>query len=326
MVKVRWFHRSEELSDVISKTQPHELIITSHFQVVNAECIDGLATILTPKHYNQCLAFVTQDFSDGIFMCSRQIKNNKVSSFPFCKLRGYYTQIIFSVLNPLIDPNKNNQELSSKEEEEEGFQSFKGVVTVSDNEVEKRRSFNVGEEVEILSHDSGLRGCWFRCKILKISEKGMKVLYMDVENVDGPGNLEEWVVAYRVASPDKLGMRWLGRDVIRPCPTKESLNDGFKIGEAVDAWWCDGWWEGVVVGTNIHGNNDFHVYFPGENRLKCFEKMNLRSSKEWVDRRWVEIKSKPDVVSFVKSNLKIQRWSGLGGASGSSSGSKMGGK
>ncbi|CAH1429890.1 unnamed protein product [Lactuca virosa] len=346
MVKVRWFHRSEELSELISNPQPHELIITSHCQILSAECIDGLATILTPKHYNQCLAFVTQDFSDGIYMCSKQIKNDKISSFPFSKLRGYYTQIIFSVLNLPIGPNKNNQETSSKREEEqeqeqeqeeeeekgkekgkgkekeEGVQSFKRGVTIVDNEVEKTQPFRVGEEIEVLSNDSGIRGCWFRCKILKISEKGLKVLYMDVEDAVGLGNLEEWVLAYKIAAADKMGMRWLGRNSIRPaCPIMESSDDGFKIGSAVDAWWCDGWWEGVVIGINIRGKNDFQVYFPGENRLHYFEKTNLRASKEWVDNKWIEIKPKPDVVSFLTSNMKLQKKSSLGGPSGSGSGS-----
>lgn len=59
----------------------------------------------------------------------------------------------------------------------------------------------------------------------------------------------------------------------------------------------------------------------GENRLHYFEKMNLRASKEWVDNKWIEIKPKPDIVSFLTSNLKLQKKSSLGGPSGSGSGS-----
>lgn len=360
MVKVRWFHRTEEVSGLISEPRPHEVVITPHFQVVSAECIDGLATVLTPKHYEHCLALLSEDFSDGIYMCSRQIKKNKITPFPLSKLRGYSNQTIFSILDLPIGPNKLKQQISSREEKQEAvacqgtkeIESSRGVLTitnrVSDNQVEKTTlqptdpklkinklsskglagnhevpCFSVGEEIEVLSNDSGIRGCWFRCKILQVSEKVLKVVYMDVEDVEGPGNLEEWVLAYRLAVPDKLGMRCLGRHTIRPFPAKNSSNDSFSIGAPVDAWWCDGWWEGVVVGTNIRGKNPFHVYFPGENRFQNFQEEKLRSSKDWVDNRWVEVNPKPDVLNFIPSNLKLQRCLTLGGSSGSGTGSGL---
>lgn len=64
-----------------------------------------------------------------------------------------------------------------------------------------------------------------------------------------------------MASPDKLGMRCPGRQTIRPRPPKNSGSCNFEVGMAVDAWWCDGWWEGVV--TRASGKNSLEVYFPG---------------------------------------------------------------
>ncbi|KAI3680440.1 hypothetical protein L6452_35211 [Arctium lappa] len=339
MVKVRWFHRTEEVSGLISEPRPNEVVITPHVQVVSAECIDGLATILTPKHYEHCLAVLSEDFSDGIYMCSRQIKKNRITPFPLSKLRGYSNQTIFCILDLPIDPNKLKQQISSREEKEEAVACqektqptepkseiklpSKGLAGTSEPHDEVP-SFSVGEEIEVLSNDSGLRGCWFRCKILQVSGKVLKVLHMDVEDVEGPGNLEEWVLAHRFAVPDKLGMRWLGRQTIRPFPPKNSSNASFSIGAPVDAWWCDGWWEGVVVGTNIRGKNPFHVYFPGENIFQNFEEGKLRTSKDWVDNRWAEVNPKPDVLNFipsnVKSNMKLQRCLTLGGSSGFGSG------
>ncbi|MFS7933952.1 putative BAH domain, Agenet-like domain, Agenet domain, plant type [Helianthus anomalus] len=279
MVKVRWFNSSEEVGGIPS----HEVMITPHVEVVSAECIGGLATVLTPKHYQQCLAVVSQDFSDGVYMCSRQIKNNKVSSFPLCKLRGYSNQTIFSILNPPVIPQiPSNEEIPSPFE-----QKLKGVD-------DGRCCFGAGEEIEVLSCDSGLRGCWHRCKILKAKKKHLKVVYVDVEHVDGPGNIEEWIAACRVADPDKLGMRYLGRHTIRPWAPSCS-NACYSIGDAVDAWWCNAWWEGVVVATPILAIDTFCVYFPGENRFEDCEKKNLRCSKDWVGNKWLEIQPKPNI-------------------------------
>ncbi|MCL7026708.1 hypothetical protein MKW94_025673, partial [Papaver nudicaule] len=70
----------------------------------------------------------------------------------------------------------------------------------------------------------------------------------------------EWVLASRVAVPDKLGFRLRGRGTVRPRPSTDISLGPIKVGASVDAWWHDGWWEGVVV----HNESDerVHVYFP----------------------------------------------------------------
>lgn len=63
-----------------------------------------------------------------------------------------------------------------------------------------------------------------------------------------------------MATPDKLGIRCLGRLTIRPCPPKDSEELTFEVGSPVDAWWSDGWWEGVVTGVEISGTDTVQVY------------------------------------------------------------------
>jgi hypothetical protein len=75
--------------------------------------------------------------------------------------------------------------------------------------------------------------------------------------------LQEWVPAPRVAAPDKLSMRCAGRLTVRPWPHQTSLGNSFEIGNAVDAWWCNGWWECVIIGFDISGSNNVKVYLPG---------------------------------------------------------------
>ena len=243
-VKVRWFHHKQEVMCVISGLDPHprEVFITPHVQVISAECVDGPATVLTPKHYEKCLDVVPQTLSSGIYLCCRQFKNNKIKPFTLAKLRGYADQAILSCLSCSLQPEEKHKSLELVDEEDEEF-AHRGPVkqggakknrscreqerletgfTVKDlalgNESTKCEpthsklklklprnstgvkfvepqtrypvSFKVHEKIEFLCQDSGVRGCWFRCKILQASQKRLKVQYADVEDVEGPGNLE----------------------------------------------------------------------------------------------------------------------------------------
>ncbi|KAL0443041.1 UNVERIFIED_CONTAM: hypothetical protein Slati_2026800 [Sesamum latifolium] len=160
----------------------------------------------------------------------------------------------------------------------------------------------VNENIELLSQDSGMKGCWFRCKILSSSQKRLKVQYYDITDVDGPEKLEEWVPATRVAAPDKLGMRCAGRLTVRPWPHWNSSDARFEVGAAVDAWWCDG--GGVfVIGCDTSTRSNLQVYFPGENKFLTIKRKDTRVSKDWIDNRWVDIRAKPDILSFLTSSL-----------------------
>jgi hypothetical protein len=58
-------------------------------------------------------------------------------------------------------------------------------------------------------------------------------------------------------------MRCSGRLTIRPSPPEDFTDCKLEVGAAVDAWWSDGWWEGVITRVDISGNDTLHVYFPG---------------------------------------------------------------
>ncbi|XP_062013644.1 uncharacterized protein LOC133730016 isoform X1 [Rosa rugosa] len=355
-VKVRWFHHSKEVEDVIPDLNPHprEVFITPHVQVISAECIDGPATVLTPKHYEKCLASVAHSSSSGVHMCFRQLKNHEVRPFSLAKLRGYSNQAILSSLHfPQVskkivkcdmlydkdeeepipgDPLRVNCKRNRSYEEHQGlapgYSSIRNLHTQSQlkncvptypklkiklsrkaigvETVESAPqcpvSFKVDEKIELLCQDSGIRGCWFRCKVLQTSQKLLKVQYDDVQDVDGSGNLEEWVPAFRVAAPDKLGMRCSGRLTIRPCHPSDSAMSSFEVGVPVDAWWSDGWWEGVVAGVDVSGTA-IQVYFPGEEKLLTFQRQDIRASREWVDNKWVHVKAKPDILLHISENV-----------------------
>ncbi|XP_043691026.1 uncharacterized protein LOC122641791 isoform X1 [Telopea speciosissima] len=354
-VKVRWFHHNEELKDVVPLPNPHpsEVFFTPNSQVISAECVDGPTTIVTPEHYEKCLAALPEASSVRIHLCFRQFRSNRIKPFDLSKLRGYFDQTILSRLDPipLAKHKLTCNSLTGVVEEEfsqggtvrqgakrtrscrgrQRFVSNRSVVTVSGpgNQIAPYQPahqnlkfrlsggmplsvrshapqaclttpFKVHEKIELLCQDSGIRGCWFRCTVLRASQKQLKVQYDDLQDADGCGNLEEWIPAFKLAASDKLNMRCSGRLRIRPFPHGYPTDIPFEIGAPVDAWWNDGWWEGVVTGVNCT-DDSLQVYFPGEDVFSTFQKRNLRSSRDWVGNRWVDIEAKPDILSIISA-------------------------
>lgn len=239
-VKVRWFHHNQEVKDLIPQLNPHprEVFITPHVQVISAECVDGPATVLTPKHYEKCMAIVAENSSSGVRMCFRQLKNHKLRPFALAKLRGYSNQAILASIdaNVVAKQKVKCSKLCGEDEAEfvhddhvrvgskrnrnsKGEQGLKNGSSGPGNHVTKCEPtypklklrlrkpmdinivgtesqlpvyFSVDERIELLCQDSGIRGCWFQCKIMQISQKLLKVQYDDVEDADGFGNLEVW--------------------------------------------------------------------------------------------------------------------------------------
>ncbi|XP_064940258.1 uncharacterized protein LOC135593872 isoform X1 [Musa acuminata AAA Group] len=158
-----------------------------------------------------------------------------------------------------------------------------------------------GCHVEVLSQDSGIRGCWFQCVIIRRHQDKVKVRYLDVQDPDESGNLQEWVLLSRVAAPDKLGIRLCGRPIVRPNPAQRVKKCSFNVGASVDAWWHDGWWEGIVIRRESEGQ--IHVYFPGEKRTNVFSESDLRQSQDWIDNKWNSIQDQMDIANSLLSDV-----------------------
>ncbi|EYU27428.1 hypothetical protein ABFS82_13G159200 [Erythranthe guttata] len=312
-VKVRWFHHNREVKGVVSLRNPHpkEVFITPYIQVISAECVDGPAVVLTREHYEKCLAVFPHDLLGGVHFCSRQFKSSRIKPFKLSKLRGYSDQPIFSCFNPDFF-EEEEEEFSSEGEQKVGAKrksSFKerrnlsykkyGLVRREPNFLKNGSVFTPNEKVEFLCQDSGIRGCWFKCTVLEVSKRQIKILYDDVKDEDSCTNLEEWVPIYRVAKGDKLGMRNGARPTVRPAYTCKKTILTFEIGDAADAWWSDGWWEGVVSGNSECKNGIYQIYIPGENLYLNIEVKNLRVSRDWIGDRWVDVERNPNILSVI---------------------------
>ncbi|KAL0380754.1 UNVERIFIED_CONTAM: hypothetical protein Sangu_0139700 [Sesamum angustifolium] len=358
MVVVRWFHKIDEVGfALLRKYNDREIFFSLCLQDLSIECIDGLATVLSPEHYDK---FSDEAARMGLmpYVCYRQFDSDDVKPFDITRIKGYWKQEILSSRASLCElsgddlklrgsigdavgdrPNKRirwskdcDSYLNSPDKKETIETSLqfcsgssldsKGVVKVgslkegcsyvsssgTDNTTPPKTGchLTVGSPVEVLSQDSGIRGCWFRASIIKKHKDKVKVRYRDLKDaVDDSKYLEEWIMASRLARPDALGIRLSGRSTVRPTlPSDISGVAGvLNVGSVVDAWWHDGWWEGIVV--KKESEDRLHVYFPEEKQELIFGPYDLRRSKEWFASGWQNIKERPDLVSAFSGINKI---------------------
>ncbi|KAF8378463.1 hypothetical protein HHK36_029803 [Tetracentron sinense] len=365
MVVVRWFHKIDEVGNVLPhKFNDREIFFSLCLQDLSIECIDGLATVLSTQHFEKFMNETVHTLLEP-FVCHRQVDNDDVKPFDITQVQGYWKQKILRYMYTTSRPRdhlkpdladddydaiktrpkkrhrgSNGGDVFRKHNKKRigetvggDIQKFgKGLVVgntgadmcnlkgcLSAATLSRKENFKqsphqhlaVGSHVEVLSQDSGIRGCWFRATILKRHKDKVKVRYEDIRDAeDEANNLEEWVLASRVAVPDELGLRICGRTTFRPHPAsnKNQISSGFYVGTAVDVWWHDGWWEGIVV--HKESEEKFHVYFPGERRISVFVCGDLRHSQEWVGNRWNHIKEKPDLVTSILSGLENSQGGG----------------
>lgn len=309
-VRVRWFHRNQEVKGVASLRNPHpkEVFITPYAQVISAECVDGPATVLTREHYHKFLEIIPSDLLTRVYLCHRQYKNNRVKPFKLNKLRGYFEQSIFACVGPDFF---EDDEFSSGEDGKVGAKRTKNCGKENMKVCRRRMDMKplrevpvkVSEKIEVLCQDSGLRGCWFKCTVMEVNRRQMKVQYDDVRDGDGNGKLKEWIPTFRVAMPDKVGMRYPGRPTIRPAVDYSEIMTprAFEIGSPVDAWWSDGWWEGVVAGTTDDEN--LRICIPSENLFLSIHQKDLRVSRDWTGDKWVDIESNPEITMKISASI-----------------------
>ncbi|AAD49985.1 Contains PF/01426 BAH (bromo-adjacent homology) domain. ESTs gb/N96349, gb/T42710, gb/H77084, gb/AA395147 and gb/AA605500 come from this gene [Arabidopsis thaliana] len=346
MVVVRWFHKTEEVGSVLSDDDnDREIFFSLNRQDISIECIDYLATVLSPQHYEKFLK-VPMHVQTVAFFCQKLYGDDGLKPYDITQLEGYWRQEMLRYLNvsilksfegaqaPGTDPGLKAPLVGCV-----GIRSRKrrrpspvgtlnvsyagdmkgdcksspdSVLAVTDASIFKgdedgsSHHIKKGSLIEVLSEDSGIRGCWFKALVLKKHKDKVKVQYQDIQDADDESKkLEEWILTSRVAAGDHLGdLRIKGRKVVRPMlkPSKENDVCVIGVGMPVDVWWCDGWWEGIVV--QEVSEEKFEVYLPGEKKMSAFHRNDLRQSREWLDDEWLNIRSRSDIVSSVLSLTK----------------------
>ena len=252
MVMVRWFHKIDEVGIVLPHNfNDREIFFSLCLQDLNIECIDGVATVLSPQHFKKFLnEAVCTRFN--AFVCDKLFDNEDVNHFDITQVEGYWRQEILGYLSVLpskclansqypgnglrgeghdtnasrmrpkkrlrrlkdngdfcivrkesttarcfnmqnlhngwIDSKTGNEICSQRGEEHTAFLSTTEVM-------QNPQNLHVDSEVEVLSQDSGIRGCWFRASIIKKHKDKVKVRYQDISDAaDEANKLEVCIV------------------------------------------------------------------------------------------------------------------------------------
>ncbi|XP_050154452.1 protein AGENET DOMAIN (AGD)-CONTAINING P1-like isoform X3 [Malus sylvestris] len=127
-----------------------------------------------------------------------------------------------------------------------------------------------GTTVEVCTDEDGFQGAWFAANIVKVMEKDkFFIRYKTIKTDDNKELLTEEVDAKH----------------IRPRPPKVVAAESFSLTEDVDAFYNDGWWEGVI--RKVLPGRRYKVYFKGTDDELMFQHSDLRPRQDWMDRTWV---------------------------------------
>ncbi|BBN12340.1 protein MpHAT12 [Marchantia polymorpha subsp. ruderalis] len=390
-LRVRWFHKPSELGCKIPPPAPdrREVFYTSYEQDLSVECVDGVATVLTPEHYQQALLLSGgSNLMATTHMCSRQFDTDGIRPLNIEYLHGYAEQPVFGTLGinhmlladapdqqgndsmdidedegadvgkavrrgPRTGPRGSRRRAGAPSTKNTRSQSTKGAAAGAgapgsspllwassaqrpSGDVAVRRSadaatasgsgsgdwkepsssgaagcsedagfsftifhlpfapttpcaYHIGDHVEVLSQDSGVRGCWFRAAVVGLAHRRIKVRYTDLLDENNEATIEEWKSTTEVSNPFLPNFRARGRPTIRPCREDSEIRSHkllMDTGVLVDAWISDGWWEGMM--ENI-GGGYVNVYFPEERYRATVRESDLRPSWEWMHGRWSSV-------------------------------------
>ncbi|CAL9086665.1 unnamed protein product, partial [Musa textilis] len=153
-------------------------------------------------------------------------------------------------------------------------------------------SIQKGSLVEVVADGDGLRGAWFSARVLDLKDGKAYVCYDGLSDEDND-KLKEWIplesksdqpprirVGHPVIVAKSEGTRKRRREAVG--------NFTWAIGDRVDAFIRDGWWEGIVTEKNQDDETKLTVHFPAGGNSSIVRAWNLRPSLIWKDGRWVE--------------------------------------
>ncbi|KAJ7528509.1 hypothetical protein O6H91_15G006200 [Diphasiastrum complanatum] len=150
-----------------------------------------------------------------------------------------------------------------------------------------------GSVVEVVPDEEGLQGVWFSAKVLSTNGNQALVVYDELLADDGNGQLQEWVPLqasdHREQGPPRVRLAhpMIKDEASRKRRRSAMGNQMWRVGDHVDAWMRDGWWEGIVTSMSSEDENKVIVFFPGDGDIQVIKSWNLRPSLVWKNGRWI---------------------------------------
>ncbi|URE05726.1 CCT motif [Musa troglodytarum] len=162
-------------------------------------------------------------------------------------------------------------------------------------------SIQKGSLVEVVVDEGGLSRAWFSAWVVDVEDGKAQVCYKDLSK-KGHDKLE-WIplasegdkpprirMAHPIIVAKSEGTRKRGREV--------SGNFTWAVGDRVDAWIHDGWWEGIVTEKSQDDETKLTVQFPAGGDSSAVRAWNLRHSLIWKDGQWIEWSHEKDRVTL----------------------------
>ncbi|XP_039064353.1 uncharacterized protein LOC120209396 [Hibiscus syriacus] len=129
---------------------------------------------------------------------------------------------------------------------------------------------------------------WF----LDLKDGKAYVYYNELRSEDGE-RLKEWVElegegnrAPRIRNARPITVMPFERTRKRRRGAMKDYN--WSVGDRVDAWMQDSWWEGVVNERSKKDETSYTVHFPAQGETSVVKAWLLRPSLVWKNRNWVE--------------------------------------
>uniref|UniRef100_A0A2P2M6W7 Uncharacterized protein LOC105632277 isoform X1 n=2 Tax=Rhizophora mucronata TaxID=61149 RepID=A0A2P2M6W7_RHIMU len=160
-------------------------------------------------------------------------------------------------------------------------------------ETAKGNSIKEGSHVEVFKNGNGFKSAWFLANVLSMKDGKAYVAYDELTTGEGMEKLKEWVplssegdaapkirIARLVAAVPFEGTRKRRR---------AAMGDyTWSVGDRVDAWIRDSWWEGVITEKSKKDETLITVHFPAQGETSVVKAWHLRSSLVWKDGEWIE--------------------------------------
>ncbi|KAE8730687.1 G2484-1 protein [Hibiscus syriacus] len=178
----------------------------------------------------------------------------------------------------------------------------KAVSTKTEHGKEERtlkdRNMREGSHVEVLRDGGGSKVAWFPADILDLKDGKAYVCYHELRSEDGD-RLKEWVELEverdkepRIRSSRPITVMPFERTRKRRRAAMGDYN--WSIGDRVDAWMQDSWWEEVISERSKKDETSYTVRFPTQGETSVVKAWLLRPSLVWKNGNWVEWSSSGD--------------------------------